>query len=1125
MAKDQEENRQPVKKDSTRINGVVMTLIFFVFDLILFGAFGAAGNKVADFFIGVFGYAIYGYSLALTVLGVLFMLKLKPSQSKKIVLIYALIAITTITFAHILGSHGYALNGWGKYISQSYNGADTAGGAIASIFLYLFATRHIYILSLVANGIITVGLIAIAVLLQVNIDINFGSRKKKVARGASASNINVYDVDGEQQQSLNNQTVKGRNLGERLSRRGKKDNLAGYEPIENVNIGKEQAQNYGYDNYQSGEQIDFSEEYYHNDEGVQSDAKLLMDTDEIRGEIERGSRYIYAGEDVRSNNSEQIGQIQSELFGIDPNRRMNVVNEGMQNTNNNVNDNKLAENQQNVRNFRDTVNQQDGAQRKQDVKKRVSPYERFQPDAQQSNDYFDTAHRPSYYDKLQERQNQEQVEDNNDVFQQPLQDQPIIESVEQTNGEDINIDSEGQELGIGERVSRMMEGDGVINLESFEFPHGGTVKKEEGKPTNDIQNGCDSNADFSAVEDKPVENALQQNQLSDVNAQDILTDRPIEDKTEKIKEESIDEFIARNNKEKQNQQARAVNYNVDDVRVRKDSVSNDGYVKKTYDKPSAVPKENQNKFNNTVNINNKSNSGAAVEDIQKEETKQKPIRTPYVAPSIDNLIDYIPDIDENEDFMERARIIEKTYANFGIEVHVKNIVSGPSVTRYEFEIPETLSVDKIPSKLNNILLALAVETARIEAPIPGKSLCGIEVPNKVRKTVGLKEFIASDTFKNKKGGLYFALGKDVDNNCHFEDLTDFPHGLIAGGTGSGKSVCLNTMLCSLIYKYSPEELRIILVDPKRVEFSKYQALPHLLTPKIYNTPKESLGILKWLCAEMERRYALFAKRFVAKISSYNATKEVIEAGETIPYIVTIIDEVGDIMVSEQAKEFETYVLTLAQKARACGIHLILATQRPSVDVITGNIKANLPTRIAFAVTTGTDSRTILDSIGAEDLLGKGDMLVKTTKSRYMVRLQNPFIDDGEIQNIMRDIVTHNTAYYDETIEMEISAITEPKKEEPAVGKALEKAKEFDFPDELCPVVLKKIVGLDSVSISFMQRTFSVGFSRGGKIFDWLNSCGYIEKQGTKFVCVLTAEQVDEIIENARLKADGENDGE
>ncbi len=1130
MAKGQEENKQTVKKDSTRVNGVVIALIFFVFDLILFGAFGAAGNKVADFFIGIFGYAIYGYSLGLTVLGILFMLKLKPSQSKKIVLIYSLIVLTTITFAHILGSHNYALNGWGKYISQSYSGADTAGGAIASIFLYLFATKHIYILTLVANGIITVGLIAIAVLLQVNININVGERKRRSVKGASAANINVYDVEQPQQsQSLNNQTIKGRNLGEKLFRRGKRNTLDDYEPIENVNIGDEGQQQFSFDSYQSGyDQIDFTEDYYQGGDTAQDNSQLIMNTQEIRDEIERNNRYIYAGNDVEENaNAQQIGQIQSEIFGIDPNRKLNVINEGMQNNGaatqsaQNIDSMRAAQN-----NNRDT---QDTARNQQNVKKRMSPYERFQSDSLSSNDYFDTGHKPSYYDKMQNVQDEQSIEPSG--IQENAQAPINVESGDVSN----QIVSEAEGLGFGERISQMMDAGNISGLESFEFPYGKAAKKEQENKVDDANIESDNlraeqNSSSPVVkEDKPVENVANTDVSANDNAESSKQDKPtVEDRTEKSRGETIDEFIARTNREKEaNQPSPVVNYNTkDDVVVKKDSVSSDGYVQKTYDKPTlptATPQPKPSKPNivNGANNTQKTTENNAV----KEEEKAKPVKTPYVAPSIDNLVDYVPDIDENEDFMERARIIEKTYGNFGIEVHVKNIVSGPSVTRYEFEIPETLSVDRIPSKINNILMALAVETARIEAPIPGKSLCGIEVPNKVRKTVGLKEFLTSDTFKNKKGGLYFALGKDVDNNCHYEDLTDFPHGLIAGGTGSGKSVCLNTMLCSLIYKYSPEELRIILVDPKRVEFSKYQALPHLLTPKIYNTPKETIGVLKWLVAEMERRYALFAKRFVAKISSYNATPEVIEADERIPYIVAIIDEVGDIMVNDSAKEFETYVLTLAQKARACGIHLILATQRPSVDVITGNIKANLPTRIAFAVTTGTDSRTILDSIGAEDLLGKGDMLVKTTKSRYMVRLQNPFIDDGEIQNIMRDIVTHNTAYYDETIESEIAEITEPKKEEPAAGKAVEKTREFDFPDELCPVVLKKIVNLDSVSISFMQRAFSVGFSRGGKIFDWLTSCGYIEKQGTKYVCVLTDSQVDEIIENARLGSDGEGDEE
>lgn len=1069
MAKTHQENSVPAKKSSRRVNGVVITLIFFVLDLILFGALGKSGKAVSDFFVGLFGYAVYGYSLALTVLGVLMALNLKSNQTGKIILIYALIVVTTITFAHILSSRGYAQS-WGKYISQSYKNADTAGGALASIFLYLFATKHIYVLALVTNGILTVGLIAIAVLLQVDIDVTAGGKRFQKVKGAASSNVSVYDVnENVYAPSLNNQTVKGKNLGDKLFRRGARNRLGDYQPIDSVNITGE-SQNVG--NYVGGyDRIDFAEEYYSAPDNSpaqvqQEDTPLILNTQEVRDEIKRGE-YIFASRDVgQIDNSARIGQAQNEMFGIDASQRLNVIDEGAQN-----------------------------------VKKRRSPYERFQSDSRSASDFFEVGRTPSYYSQMQ-----------NSTSQQNVNDEP---------SEAIQNDRPTQQLSFGERLNRILSSDAQNNLESFEFPDADGL----GGSQNQIVSQ-NEDAEQSETQEQSAGDVLRPQDIgsSDSQVEQDASARVVEDRTESITEESMDEFIARTNREKQlRESSPVVNYDVKkDIVAKKEVISGDGYLKKTYGKPVAPSSAPQKEIKANI-INGKAN-GKSENAVEKAEEKaQKPIRTPYIAPSLDNLKDYVPDVDENEDYMERARIIERTYANFGIEVHVKNIVSGPSVTRYEFEIPETLSVDKIPSKLNNILMALAVETARIEAPIPGKSLCGIEVPNKVRKTVGLKEFLASDKFRNKTGGLYFALGKDVDNNCHYEDLTDFPHGLIAGGTGSGKSVCLNTMLCSLIYKYSPEELRIILVDPKRVEFGKYQSLPHLLTPKIYNSPKESLSILKWLVAEMERRYALFAKRFVAKISSYNSTQEVIDAGERIPYIVTIIDEVGDIMVSEHAKEFETYVLTLAQKARACGIHLILATQRPSVDVITGNIKANLPTRIAFAVTTGTDSRTILDSIGAEDLLGKGDMLIKTTKSRYMVRLQNPFIDDGEIQNVMKDIVQHNTAYFDETIESEIAAIAEPKKEEPVSGRGVDKVREYDFPDELCPDVLKRIVGMDNVSISSLQRAFSIGFARGGKIFDWLKICGYIEKQGTKFICLLSGEQVDDIIEKARLKTDQDDD--
>ena len=331
------------------------------------------------------------------------------------------------------------------------------------------------------------------------------------------------------------------------------------------------------------------------------------------------------------------------------------------------------------------------------------------------------------------------------------------------------------------------------------------------------------------------------------------------------------------------------------------------------------------------------------------------------------------------------------------------------------------------------------------------------------------------------------------------------------------------MLCSLVYKYSPEELRIVLVDPKRVEFGQYRGLPHLLTPKIYNTPKEAVVILRWLVEEMSRRYSLLETYGVNKLPTYNMLDEIVAEDKKLPYIIAILDEFGDIMVSEYAKEVETLVVTLAQKARACGIHLILATQRPSVNVITGLIKANLPTRIAFAVSSGVDSKTILDTVGAEELLGKGDMLVKTRRlSKQFDRLQNPFVDDFEIKNIMTDIIKHNSAYYDESIESRINEMSEPPKTEESSGP--KDIKEFDFPDDLIPDVLRRIAGSDKVSISGLQRAFSIGFSRGGKIYDWLLNVGYTEKTAdNKCVCRLSSEEVEEIIENARTGEGGSDE--
>lgn len=1019
--KNKEENIQKRKKSTRIADGIVLLCVFFLLDLILFGVFGAAGKVIADFFIGVFGYAIYGYSLALTLLGILKTCNLKVKQSVKIVLLYFVIAVLMVTFAHVLSSHGYATAGWGKYIENCFKNPVTAGGAIAAVFLYPFALGKVYVVSLVANGIFLFGLIIIAILLQVNIDINverFSSKKKRRASNGQNANVGMFDVDytgNANAVTLNNQTVDGRDLGERLAG-NKNGTLGNYVPIDRLDVGAAEPDFMNTDNYE--------------------ETQLILDTQEIAKEAGRND-LIYAKDDMDTDSSVDISRAQRDIFGVDDISGMSVINEGKQ-------DKPVEQTLNSQRSVRNSDSDKDTS--RFDI---LSTNERMRIIEENSR-------------RSRERRNSVQDDNSSNTGNSHFAER--LNSILNKKREEEN------------QINKMSSDDFTFNVDDIDTP----------KPDNDF----------------------------------------VEDKTEKKPIESMDDFIANSNKDKSKQDLydKINNYNLGGNVSPKSEYKQptDGYFNKSFEpkKPVEPQKPVEPKPQTNINsgsafgVSNSSSNVKKEEEAPKEEEKKVVNKSPYVPPSIDNLKDYDSfGTDNDDDIQEKARIIEATYANFGINVEVKHVVTGPTVTRFEFEIPPTTSVEKIPQRKGNLMLDLAVTSLRIEAPIPGKSLCGVEIPNKHRKTVGLKDFLVRDEFKNYKGGLYFALGKDIDGNCFYADLTEFPHCLIAGGTGSGKSVCLNTMLISLVYKYSPDDLRIILVDPKRVEFGKFKELPHLLTPKIYNTPKESLGILKWLVDEMTRRYGILEKNFVNNISSYN---EIVgDSGEKMPYIVTIIDEVGDIMVSEQAKEFESLVLTLIQKARACGIHLILATQRPSVDVITGTIKANLPTRIAFAVTAGVNSKIILDSLGAEDLLGMGDMLYMSRKSRYLQRLQNPFINEMEVRNIMLDLTQHNQAYYDENIMQEIQRIQEPpKQEDPTLDKNV---KEFNFPDDLCPDVLRRIVTMDNVTISSLQRAFTIGFPRGGKIFDWLLNSGYIEKNGNKHICRLTADQVEAIIENARNK--------
>ena len=438
---------------------------------------------------------------------------------------------------------------------------------------------------------------------------------------------------------------------------------------------------------------------------------------------------------------------------------------------------------------------------------------------------------------------------------------------------------------------------------------------------------------------------------------------------------------------------------------------------------------------------------------------------------------------------DTATKLQKTLYSFGVSAKVENVSVGPAITRYELKPAEGVRVSKIANLADDIALNLAAETIRIEAPIPGKQAVGIEIPNKENEIVPLRDIIDSDTFKNHKSKLAFALGKDVAGNEVVTDIAKMPHVLIAGSTGSGKSVCINTLISSIIYKAKPSEVKLVMVDPKVVELSVYNGIPHLLIP-VVTDPKKAAGALAWAVQEMVNRYSLFASKNVRDIKGYNEALEGEGEGHKLPQIVIIIDELSDLMMVSP-KDVEDSICRLAQMARAAGMHLVIATQRPSVDVITGIIKANIPSRISFAVSSQVDSRTILDMAGAEKLLGKGDMLFYPAGAPKPTRIQGAFISDKEVEKIVDFIKNNGEATYNDEILKQIENSNSTDKE-------IDSQDEDDDTDPLLMEAIDVVVETGQASTSFIQRRFKVGYARAGRIIDQMEERGIISGfQGSK----------------------------
>lgn len=464
------------------------------------------------------------------------------------------------------------------------------------------------------------------------------------------------------------------------------------------------------------------------------------------------------------------------------------------------------------------------------------------------------------------------------------------------------------------------------------------------------------------------------------------------------------------------------------------------------------------------------------------EENTEPVVREYIYPSVD-LLKKPKDIsgDQRMAMYETANQLISILENFGVKAKLLQVTQGPSVTRYEIQPSTGIKLAKIQGLADDLALNLAVTNVLV-APVPGKAAVGIEVPNREVSSVSGRELLESDEFKKSKSKLTVALGKDIGGRVVVGDIAKMPHVLIAGATGSGKSVCINTIITSILYKASPDEVKLIMVDPKVVELGVYNGIPHLLIP-VVTDPKRAAGALNWAVAEMMHRYDLFANNAVRNLEGYNQLMEKQKMAR-LPQIVIIIDELADLMMVA-AKEVEDYICRLAQLARAAGIHLIIATQRPSVDVITGLIKANVPSRIAFSVSSQVDSRTILDRGGAEKLLGRGDMLYYPTGARVPQRVQGAFISDAEIEKVIDFIKTNNSTddHYSEDLQEHIDRVS--------TGENGVTPDEKDDGDELLPQAIEIAAELGQISTAMIQRKLKVGYSRAGRIIDQMEERGII----------------------------------
>lgn len=1165
------EKSNPYSKINAISGGLLLIIIALLCFISLLGGFAGVGKMISSFLLGFFGLASYAYSVCLFIIGVFVMLRKKPKQPTKNIVLSTLIFIFGLMIFQTTTSSNLINLSYGDYLAKCYEVNFTAGGLLYGLFTYPIMKLIKPTATIVVLSLLMVALAIVLAMPLVNKEFTFSFSRKD--RPSSFNGlISTKNRDKNRDANVNNPKEPSLTLFDDESEEvigEANDSGIAYRRIDNNQMadfdgGKRSRFRVSKPN-QDNEDNEFDENIDVDSIGATEDKDLRRKEalkklypeksdkllgyeggilDDIRKvnketETEEDNKYknLNLADIIRQSNTEEgqrrlLDEKLASIKAMEKNYEPRIEEVADKPTEDN--ENNSAEDIDDKCYYID----QFGVKRRYyglDLQKTIEENEkkmRAKVEADNSQ--------PNYEDKEEENRLEEEKRLEEERKQQRLEEERLEQKrIEARRLEEERIREEKrlEEERIAQE-KRLAEEKRLIEERKEEEARLEQKRKELEEQQKELERLKQEQENSNINEN--VEEEISNKQTADdfnkinfklgFNPDEKAVDIDELDEQETPKKKVVKTDFSYNKVMEEEKQKTYEQY---DVEAPTGELL-EQFVKDDEDNCSATVDVNRRsdfggthkkKFMNEENIEfiKKALGKAEDEPAHIEEKKEEDEKYPYIPkyitggeysympPKIDLLKEYDTVYRNADDYEEKGLKIEETLRGLGIETKVVAYTQGPAFSRYELDVDPTVNLARLVNARDNLSLALATKgSVRIEAPISGKSRVGVEVPNAKRVTVGLREVISSKEFYNPDSELSIALGKDIAGQIHIGDINKLTHILIAGSTGSGKSVCLNSLLTSILYKYSPEDVRLILVDPKRVELSVYNGIPHMLVPNAIKEPEQAISALKWLDREMVRRLELFEEVGSRNILGYNSK---VKPEEKLPRIILVIDEFADIMVQSQkiGTEMEDLISRIARMARAVGIHLILATQRPSAEYITGSIKVNIPCKIAFATANGTNSRIIIDSLGAEKLLGNGDMLF-VHREPQPIRMQCPFLSDDEVGKIVDYVKDNNKCEFDERIEDDIMncAIDKPAQQEPVTPVKIDNKAKLD---EMFLKVLKFLIEDNynsPPSITKVQREFEMGFPRSAGLLDKMTKMGFLTKDSRKYNLNITMDEFNKL---------------